>query len=74
MTRFLAAAALAVVLSSALGACTDDCQRLADLTCQKAGDGSEECKKIRERTDSPSAEDKEMCAIALDVFEKLANN
>jgi len=71
MTRLLAAAALAVVLSGALGACTDDCERLADITCQKAGEASEPCKQIRERTDSPSAEDKEMCTLALEVVDKL---
>lgn len=71
MNRLLAAAALAVALSGTVGACTDDCQRLADITCEKAGDASDDCQKMRKQADSPSAEDKEMCTLALKVVDEL---
>lgn len=72
MNRLLAAAALVIALSSVVGACTDDCQRLADLTCEKAGDASDDCQKIRKQAASPTAEDKEMCTLALGVFADLS--
>lgn len=69
--RRLFLAAMVLSLSPLTAACSDDCQRLADLACQKSGEGSEECKKIQEQADSPSAEDKEACTLALKVVDEF---
>jgi len=71
MIRLLAAATLAISLSGPLAACSDDCQKLADIACQKAGEASDECKKMREQAGSPSAEDKEACTLALKVVDEF---
>lgn len=70
MKRLLAALAL-LALASSLTACSDDCQRLADITCEKAGESSEECTRIREHASSPSADDKQACSLALKVVDEF---
>jgi hypothetical protein len=50
-----------------LTGCSDECNELADLACEKAGEQSDECKKLRQRADSTSLDDKRICAKALAV-------
>ena len=50
-----------------LTGCSDECTELADLGCSKAGEQSDECKKLRQRADSANNDDKRICAKALSV-------
>lgn len=50
-----------------LAGCSDECKQLADLACEKAGEQSEECKKIRTRAETATADDKRSCGKALAV-------
>ncbi|MFO0748106.1 MAG: hypothetical protein U1F43_20980 [Myxococcota bacterium] len=61
---------LAVLFSfklALLAGCADECKQLADLACEKAGEQSDECKKIRTRAESATADDKRSCGKALAV-------
>lgn len=60
-------APLFVLLLTLLSGCADECKQLADLACEKAGEGSEDCKKIRVRAEAASAEDNRVCGKALAV-------
>jgi len=71
MTRTLVATLAILALSGPIAGCSDDCQKLADIACQKAGEDSEECKKVREQAATPSAEDKEACSLALKVVDEF---
>ena len=59
--------ALFLVKLTLLSGCADECKQLADLACEKAGDASEECKKIRTRAEAASADDNRICGKALAV-------
>lgn len=65
MNRTLLAILAVTVLLPALPACSDDCQELATMACQKAGEGSEDCKKIRARAENASPDDRRACKTAL---------
>lgn len=67
MNRTLMAILAAVVLLPALPACSDACKELADVACQKAGEASEECKKIRTRAENASPDDRRSCTTALSL-------
>ena len=59
--------ALFLVKLSLLAGCADECKQLADLACEKAGEASDECKKIRTRAETASADDNRICGKALAV-------
>jgi len=59
--------ALFLVKLSLLAGCSDECKQLADLACEKAGENSDECKKIRTRAEAASADDNRICGKALSV-------
>ncbi len=50
-----------------LTGCSDECTELADIACEKAGEQSEECKRLRQRAESTTLDDKRICAKALAV-------
>ena len=51
----------------ALAGCSDECTELANLACEKAGEQSDECKKLRQRAESTSLDDKRICGKVLAV-------
>lgn len=69
--RRLSLALLAFALSATTVACSDDCTRLADEVCARVGETSDECKRIRERADNASQDDKRACGKALAVTHLL---
>ncbi len=71
MTRLLVAFAL-LALTAATPACSDDCQRLADISCERLGEGTEECKRVRDQADRANADDKRACGLALQVADDFA--
>lgn len=61
---------IAVLLTlklATLGGCSDECGELADLVCDKVGEQDEGCKKLRQRAESTSLDDKRACGKALAV-------
>jgi hypothetical protein len=64
-------AALTLALSATATGCSDDCTRLADEVCVRVGEASDECKRIRERAESASQDDKRACGKALAVTHLL---
>jgi len=67
MRRFAIAIILALVLPTGLTACGDDCKTLSNITCSRAGEDSDECQRIRERAERPSAEDRRACSLVLGI-------
>lgn len=73
MTRLLLTAVAVLLLAPALTACSDACEELADLACQRAGENSDECKRIRETAARPSVDDKRACTLGLKVWTDFAS-
>ncbi len=71
MTRLLAALSTLIFITVATG-CSHDCDRLADLSCARLGEQTEECERVREQAARASADDKRMCKLALSVADDFA--
>lgn len=69
--RRLSLVAFTLAASATTVACSDDCTRLADEVCARVGEASDECKRIRERSDNASQDDKRACGKALAVTHLL---
>lgn len=67
--RALLIALLPILMLSA--GCDSSCDELAQITCQEAGQDSEECKNATERASQASAPEKEGCDTALDLVKSL---
>lgn len=65
-TGLLAALALVTITG-----CGNPCEDLAEITCKTAGEGTEECKNIREKAGKASSEDKRACESALELVKSL---
>lgn len=69
LARFVAV----VLVAQALGftACSDDCDRLIDETCARLGEDKDGCKRLRQKVQNPSPEDKRLCGQALKLTQRL---
>jgi hypothetical protein len=55
----------------ACAGCAGPCDELADVGCAHAGEASEACVRLRERTARVSTDDKRACSVALALVETL---
>ena len=56
------------------GGCAKPCDELADRACERAGDGSETCAKIRDKAKKANSEDQRACRKGLEMVETLSKN
>jgi hypothetical protein len=52
-------------------ACSDACEELAADTCKRVGENTDECRRIKTRAESASADDRRVCSQALAVTRRL---
>ncbi|MBL8784487.1 MAG: hypothetical protein JNJ59_06280 [Deltaproteobacteria bacterium] len=69
----LARLAALVVVAQALGftACSDECDTLIEETCARVGEDKDSCKRLRQKVQNPSPEDKRLCGQALKLTQRL---
>jgi hypothetical protein len=67
----LRAAALVPLLGIAITGCGDDCTRLADAVCARAGTETPQCRDLRSRADASTQDDRRACGKALLATELL---
>lgn len=72
MFKHLVPALLLLLVGAPLvSACSHSCETLADETCTRLGENTDECKRIRARADSATTDDRRVCAQALAVTRRL---
>ncbi len=65
------ALALGLFAVPQLAGCESPCDQIAGIACEVAGEASEECTRLRDKAGRASADDKEACTVALEVYESL---
>ena len=61
----------AFLLAMFLVGCAGPCDELVEVGCENAGPESAECKRLRERAERVSPDDKRACKVALALVENL---
>ena len=51
--------------------CGGSCDELAEVGCAHAGESSDSCAQLRQRSERVSRDDKRACAVALSLVENL---
>lgn len=51
--------------------CAGPCDDLVEVGCENAGQESPSCKRLRERAERVSPDDKRACSVALELVENL---
>jgi hypothetical protein len=62
---------IALCLAPTFVACSDACEDLAADTCKRLGENTDECRKVKARAESASADDRRVCSQALAVTRRL---
>lgn len=68
LKRLILALATAPLLMTG---CSDACEELAADTCKRLGENTDECRRIKARAESASADDRRVCSQALAVTRRL---
>lgn len=71
-SRLARLAAIALIAQAlGLSACSDECDTLVEETCARVGEEKDGCKRLRQKVQNPSPEDKRLCGQALKLTQRL---
>jgi hypothetical protein len=63
-----------MVTAALIGGCAKPCDELAELGCERAGDDSEHCAKLREQASKAGTEEQRSCRRAVLLVDTLGKN